>query len=307
MSLTRRQLLTAGASIGLAPLIRGSALSAITPAPLKRRFRFVHFSDIHIQPELGAVEGTALALTRLRALRPDFIITGGDHVMDVLKASNERADVQFNLYAEAFRPIGVPIHSVIGNHDIFGWGRTDALQTDPNYGKRMVEERVLKQPAYRSFDFGGWHFALLDSVQASPTTVWHGAIDDAQLTWLDDDLTKAAGKPTILVTHVPVMSLITTYTEGNMTAPGDMNVLINGREIQRLCAKHRVHAVLQGHTHIVEDCEYLGTHYITGGAVCGDWWKGPRLGVHPEGFMVFDVDGDRLNYRYEASGWHAHA
>jgi len=43
--------------------------------------------------------------------------------------------------------------------------------------------------------------------------------------------------------------------------------------------------------------------YITGGAICGDWWKGKRLGVHPEGFSVVSVSGDDLTWRYVPYGW----
>jgi len=60
---------------------------------------------------------------------------------------------------------------------------------------------------------------------------------------------------------------------------------------------------LQGHTHVVEECTYMGTQYITGGAVCGDWWKGKRLGRHPEGFGVVTVQNDSLTYRYVPYGW----
>ena len=47
--------------------------------------------------------------------------------------------------------------------------------------------------------------------------------------------------------------------------------------------------------------------YITGGAICGDWWKGKRLGVHPEGFSVVTVAGDDLTWKYVPYGWTARA
>jgi len=305
MSITRRDLLQSSAAFGLTPLLSpiGSLL-----AP-KARFRFVHFTDLHIQPELGATDGVSLAVKKLLSLkpRPDFVITGGDHVMDLLKANLARADEQFKDLREAMKPLEMPIHGVIGNHDVYGWGNRDALKTDVLYGKRMVEERFLGMPAYRSFDFGGWHFALLDGMQPSGETGWKGQIDDAQLQWLDDDLTKAGSSPKILVSHFPAMTIFTQYTEGTTVASTDTLVLANGMEIQKLCHKHKVHAVLQGHTHVVEDCSYLETRYITGGAVCGDWWKGWRLGVHPEGFMVYDATETSLSASYVPYGWNAKA
>jgi hypothetical protein len=82
-------------------------------------------------------------------------------------------------------------------------------------------------------------------------------------------------------------------------------VVGNGRTFKEMIERHNVKAVLQGHTHVVEECIYRGVHYITGGAICGDWWKGPRLGVHPEGFVVATVAGDDLTWRYVPYGWKA--
>ena len=102
-NLTRRQLMQGAAAFGM------TALLDATPAQAgNTHFRFVHFTDLHIQPELGASDGVRLAVKKLLSLRPrpDFIITGGDHVMDWLKVSRERADVQFALLQEAFEAAG---------------------------------------------------------------------------------------------------------------------------------------------------------------------------------------------------------
>lgn len=304
--LSRRDVLTGAAALGVGGLLRPA--EAVLSLP-KRKFRFVHFTDVHIEPERGAPSGTALAVRKLLALRPrpDFVIVGGDHVMDALSVGRERADVQFRLVAEALKPLEVPVHSIVGNHDVFGWGNKDATQNDPLYGKKMIEERVLKGPSYYSFDFGGWHFTLLDSIQPVDGNGWHATIDDAQLAWLDRDLASAGTAPKVVVTHVPALTLYPQYRISTMAAPNDELILRNGRDIQSLCQKHGVRAVLQGHTHVVESCDYAGTRYVTGGAVCGNWWKGWLFGVHPEGFMVFDVDGDALSNRYVPSGWKAQA
>ena len=303
MAISRRDLIQAGAAAVASPIV--APLESILSA--KRSFRFVHFSDLHTQPELGGNTGVSMAVKKVLELhpRPDFVLTGGDHVMDLLNVSHARADVEFAGLLEAMKPLEMPIHGVIGNHDVFGWGNKAADMRDASYGKRMVEERFLGNPAYRSFDFGGWHFALVDGVQPEPKIGWRGAIDDEQLAWLDSDLTNAGSKPKMIVSHFPAMTLFTQYTDGTTTAPADTLVLANGKEIQQLCHKHKVHAVLQGHTHVVEDCSYLETRYITGGAVCGDWWKGWRLGVHPEGFMVHDVSPTDFKASYVTYGWNA--
>ena len=48
---------------------------------------------------------------------------------------------------------------------------------------------------------------------------------------------------------------------------------------------HNVVAVLQGHLHVNEVVVLKNTQYILSGAVCGNWWRGVRMGF-PEGFTV---------------------
>lgn len=303
MKLSRRDFLFGGVAAASAPLIP-SLPSGTRPYG---RFRFVHFSDPHIQPELGAADGVKMAVRKVLSLdpRPDFVVTGGDHVMDVLPGKADRAETQFALLAEALKPLEMPIYGVIGNHDVFGWGSKEADQHDVRYGKAMVEDKILGAAAYRSFDHGGWHFALLDSIQHSELTGWHGAVDEKQMDWLESDLAKAGKANKIVVCHVPALTVFPQYDSGTGTKPTDTLILANGKQVQELCRRHSVEALLQGHTHVVEECEYAGTRYITGGAVCGDWWKGPRRGIDPEGFMVYDIDGDRLTRQYVPYGWKA--
>jgi 3',5'-cyclic AMP phosphodiesterase CpdA len=264
-------------------------------------------TDLHIQPELGAADGVALAVQKIRTLspRPDFVICGGDHVMDALCVNRARADLQFNLFTEAMKPLEMPVVSVVGNHDVFGWGATLATSSDPMYGKSMVAERVLRTPTYRSFDRGGYHFVLLDSIQASRIGPWRSRIDDEQLNWLANDLASVGTTPTIVVTHVPILSAYTAYTLGTTRKPSNMMVVANGMEVQQILSKHNVKAVLQGHTHALESIHYMHTRYISSGSVAGNWWKGPHLGVHPEGFLVCDLDDEDLKTKYVPYGWKA--
>jgi 3',5'-cyclic AMP phosphodiesterase CpdA len=306
MGVSRRELLAGGAALALAPIAKAAGSSARQGS----RFRFVHFTDPHIQPELGADLGVARAVQKVLSLspRPVFVVTGGDHVMDVNEGTRERTDLQFRLLNEALKPLEMPVYAAIGNHDIYGWsGGSAASETDPMYGKRMFEERFAKHPTYFSFDHKGWHFVILDSVQAPKARDWHGRIDDDQLTWLANDLEKTGKRPSIVATHIPILTLFPQYADGTTKAPSDKLIVANGKEVQALLQKHPVKVVLQGHTHVVEACDYLGTRYITGGAVSGEWWKGPRLGVHHEGFMVYDVDGADVRATYTPYGWTARA
>ncbi|MFO7670024.1 MAG: hypothetical protein R6W31_10235, partial [Bacteroidales bacterium] len=45
-------------------------------------FTFAFLTDIHLQPELNAVAGFQKAIDTINQIRPDFVLTGGDLVMD---------------------------------------------------------------------------------------------------------------------------------------------------------------------------------------------------------------------------------
>jgi hypothetical protein len=41
---------------------------------------------------------------------------------------------------------------------------------------------------------------------------------------------------------------------------------------------------------------------MTGGAVCGNWWHGSRMGF-PEGFTVVSLREGKISARYETYGF----
>ncbi len=303
MMVSRRDLLAGAASLGLAAGLGSTALPSY--GPFGRKFRFIHLTDLHIQPELGAADGVAMAVQKINSLRtrPDFIITGGDHVMDCLTAAPPRANLQFNILIEALKPLEMPVYATIGNHDVYGWSSSrHVTEKDPEYGKQLFVDEFAKAPLYRSFDHLGWHFIILDCIQTKGFN-WKLAIDDTQLTWLKADLERVQMRPTVVTLHAPVLTAFMQYWQGTTVRIGDNLILHNGRELQALFAQHNVRVVLQGHTHVVEEVEYCGTKYITGGSISGEWWTGKRLGVHPEGFMIYDVCGDLIHKHYIPYGW----
>jgi 3',5'-cyclic AMP phosphodiesterase CpdA len=301
---SRRTLLTGGIAAGLSISLGDVAESR----PRGPRMRFVFMTDVHIQPELGAVDGTALAVREILKLRPrpQFVLMGGDTVMDALVAKRERVELQFRLFNEALAPLEMPVHYTVGNHDVFGWGRKDADRSDPEYGKRMFEERVARGSCRRAFEAGGWKFLLLDSIHHTEPSGYRGQIDDDQLQWIKDELGRTPPEqPVAFCTHIPLVSLCAQFQRGSTAGAGDDMIVRNAREVNALFRGRNVKLVLQGHSHTVERCEYLGIDYISGGAICGAWWRGPFLGVFREGFGVVDCDGDAFRWSYVPYGWKA--
>lgn len=303
MNISRRSVLVGMGAATIAPILSQGRI-----AKGRSGLRFVHMTDIHVQPELGAPEGLELCVKRIAQLepRPSFIISGGDHVMDLLSVTKERADTQFKILEEKLKPLGIPIHHTIGNHDIYGWSaKSPVTETDPLYGKAMFQERVSERERSYHFHHHHWHFIVLDTISPSGKD-WVGRVDDTQLQWLKSELEKIPkGQPIILTVHVPLVTAYVQYNEGSSFPTPNKLITENGKQVLDLFQGHNLKLVLQGHTHVVEEIQYGGTKFFTAGSVCGDWWKGPRLGIHPEGFTVVDLAGDNLDLKYEPYGWHA--
>ncbi|MDX2153729.1 MAG: metallophosphoesterase [Bryobacteraceae bacterium] len=283
--------------------LAGSAAAAAARGGLKAAdegFRFVHFTDTHIQRELKADEGVAKAFTQIARLQPDFCLAGGDLVFDVLESRKPRAKELFALYGEAVKRLECPVHSAPGNHDYFGvFKKSGVSPKDPEYGKKMFEDRI--GPRYKSFDHKGWHFITLDTVFIEGRK-YKGYVDDEQLSWLKADLEKnGPGKPVIVLCHIPLVTAALQVVPG-WQALGNAIVVENAAVVVELFDGYPVKLVLQGHTHINERVRWKNTDYITTGAVSGNWWKGPRMGF-PEGYAVIEAAGDQVSWRFESYGW----
>lgn len=268
--------------------------------PKKARFTFAHVTDLHIQPELRAAERSRECLSAINRARPEFVIAGGDLVFDALAVPRERAKLLFDLYQETVKRLDAPLHNTLGNHDVFGlYEHSGVLPSQADYGKKMYEDRIGRR--YYSFDIQGWHFVVLDSVGLTKNRLYIGQVEEEQLEWLRGDLA-AAGKaaPVVVVTHIP---LSTGVLQWMMPKHDHRRIVVNNAaEVLELLHGYNLKAVLQGHTHICERLEYRGCQYITSGSVCGESWKGPKWGVHPEGFGLLKVEGDTISWNYRTYG-----
>ncbi|WP_213806962.1 metallophosphoesterase [Granulicella sp. dw_53] len=300
--LTRRHFLTLSAA---AAAYSSLPLQAQLPTP--GNLRLVFFTDTHNQPELSANEGTAKALTKIKSLKPDLCIQGGDHVMDITEVPRERSLLLLDQYQKTEHILdGIPIHHVLGNHDVFGRDPKSGISpSDPLYGKQAFEQRFHSK-TYRSFDHQGYHFILLDAIGITPNREFDAILDSTQLAWLAADLAATpATMPIIVVSHVPLVSAAPQYAppyKGNTNPALHSYLLGNAFQVLPLFEGKNVIAVLQGHTHLNEVVYWRNIPFITSGAICGNWWKGSILGT-PEGFTVIELYRGTAHWHYETYGW----
>jgi len=265
-------------------------------------FSFAFLTDIHLQPELNAQEGYMKAIKAVNELDPDFVITGGDQIMDALGVEYERAEMLYDLYIETTSEFNMPVYNTLGNHDVFGLSVESGI--DPShseYYKNLFQKRIGK--SYYSFDHDGWHFMVLDSIDKTVDRTYFGKIDEEQMAWIADDL-KNIGKdtPIVLATHIPFISVIRQIRAGSTEANPAGWIIVNSKEVLELFQGYNLKLVLQGHLHSLEEINVGGITFITGGAVSANWWEGPYHGLE-EGFVLIKVREDEFEWEYIDFGW----
>ena len=214
-------------------------------------------------------------------------IADGDIMYDRLELYPE--------YERGVRRIGVPFFQVVGNHDLDMESRTDEASTD-TFSRHFG-------PRYYSFDRGAVHYVVLDDV------FWHGSgylgyLDADALTWLGEDLRRVEpGAPVVVATHIPVLG--SYYARQGLTSPDPPVAIMNREALYRLLEPFRAH-ILTGHTHELEHVFESGTHEHVAGAICGAWWSGPICwDGAPNGYCVYEADGEEISWRYKSTGFDA--
>lgn len=267
------------------------------------QFSFVFATDIHIFEQRQAPDGFRHTIEQINQQNPDFVITGGDLIMDALGEPYDTATMLYQMYDSLAATFNMPVHNTIGNHEVFGWyPQSGTDSTHELYGKKMYEKHIGNR--YTSFDHKGWHFMTLDGI-GRKNDGYIGYIDSVQVEWIKQDLAQVApGTPIVVSVHIPFLTVWTELNYNALQANFDGVVITNGTEVLKLFDDHNLKLVLQGHLHYFEDIYVNNTHFITAGAVSGEWWKGPHLGTQ-EGFLKIDVKGDEFSYQYIDSGWEA--
>jgi len=276
-----------------------------TPVPEVKKtrvLRIAHMTDFHVQPGGNSPDGMVRALHHVQALEdpPNVIFNTGDSVMETTRSDRYKAEQQWDTYTSILAAENsIPIVHAIGNHDIWGWGLTDSsAMGDPMYGKEMAIAKLGLPHRYYSFDFAGWHFIVLDSTYlTSPgsNSPFMGRLDEEQYQWLLSEMNMVAvttNAHVCLLSHIPIMvacgffSAPDTEASGNWVVPAQM-MHIDARRLRDCFVQFpQIQLCLSGHTHQYESLEYLGVRYITGGAVCGNWWNGIYMNFPPAYVMV---------------------
>ncbi len=225
------------------------------------------------------------AVETIRAAKPAFTLHLGDLIDRDFKA--------FGTMLPLLDGLGHPVHHLLGNHDY------DVADAE----KARVVSTLSMPHDYYTFRSSGIRFVMLDTNDLStykrpadsPATKsaadylkrleetkapggkpWNGGIAEAQLGWLDRELTAAdAAKERVIVCgHHPLI-------------PADMHQAWNFEEILAVLDRHScVAAYFNGHNHAGDFVERNGIPYLTFRSMLHE----PEITA----FSIIDVHADRI-------------
>lgn len=300
----RKQFLQTSAAV-----IGGSLLPSLSTAEnnIKSVIRFAHLSDIHVKPGIIPESGMAKALHHVQQDKKeiDFIINGGDAIMDALGADKQSTEVQWNLFKGILqKENSLPVYHCIGNHDVWGWFiKENKPDADRLYGKVWAVETLAMKNRFYSFTKGNWHFIVLDSTQLNPAGGYIAKIDEPQLEWLQQELASIpAGKFICIVSHIPILSICAGLFFDKTESNGDLKIQRNLMHTDFLQLKKvfmrypAIKVCISGHIHLQDEIDYLGVKYYCNGAVSGNWWKGSFQEFAPA-YAIIDLYNDGTSKR----------
>jgi 3',5'-cyclic-AMP phosphodiesterase len=293
-----------------AAVIGGSLLPSISFAEeinKTSKIRFAYLTDIHVKPDPIAEAGMAKAFHHAQSLKPkcDFIMNGGDSIMDGLEADKQKTQAQWDMFHSILqKENSLPIYHCIGNHDVWGWFiKNDKLKTDKLYGKAWVVDTLQMSKRYYSFTKEKWHFIVLDSTQLNPAGGYIAYLDPEQLSWFQSDLEQTPKDKFIcIISHIPILSICAGLFFEKTETNGDLKIQRNLMHTDFLALKKiflkypNIKVCLSGHIHLQDELNYLGIKYYCNGAVCGNWWKGAFQEFAPA-YAVIELNNDGTSSR----------
>ena len=298
----RRKFIASTSLLAIGGSLISSAKTTAAPQSKKDSLKFVFLSDVHVKPTTAAEAGMRKAFKHVNSLKekPEFIINGGDAIMDALAASKDKTQAQWDVWNRVLDAENhLPIYHVIGNHDAWGWQvKDEAIKTDPLYDKGWVLKQHNMPGRFYSFGQKNWKFIVLDSAHEN-NGGYISKIDEAQYTWLEQELKNtSSGQNICIVSHIPIVSFCAAMFADENQANGDWRISrallhTDSRKLTQLFSNFKnIRCCLSGHIHLQDAVEYKGIHYYCNGAVSGNWWGGAFKGFEPAyAIFTFNKDG----------------
>ena len=223
----------------------------------------------------------------IRKDRPCYAVVLGDIVHEDMTLFDE-------YIKEGTSKMGFPVFNVIGNHD------HDLKATTDVEGARVFEEKF--GPSNYSFNLGKIHYIVVDNmIMKESENGLNGesaGLRDDIMAWLKSDLSFVDKSTTIMIcSHCPMFM----YEESDRYKSAK-----NGSSYASLLSGYKKVHAWAGHTHgmfnyVYDDATSLrNIEAHTVSRATGELWTNEYLscGV-PRGYVVVDVDGDQVTWKYK--------
>lgn len=210
------------------------ALGSLDGGHVLKPFKFIVATDSHLGSGQGN-KNSALAFQDILKRHSDasFLI----HMGDITETG---ATEEYELFKGQASKLSFPVLATMGNHE--------ARWQDP----QGAQFRNYLGPSTFSFDYGQWHFIVLNT---SYPEQGHGTVDPAVLSWLEKDLASQSGnKPVAIFSHHPLL-----YQARNFQDADDA--------VLELIDKYPIQAVFSGHGHSFIPWKVQGRSFFMSGAL----------------------------------------
>ncbi|MCX7426480.1 MAG: metallophosphoesterase [Planctomycetia bacterium] len=246
----RRAFLATAAAILLVPVAGQTVAVQAGEADQKPLFRFVQVNDLHVQaaePALASQDQQTYkqandksrwvveAISAASFPPPDFVVGVGDLIHG---EGLERLEPDLRALREILKPLGCPLHPVVGKHEVVQQERSE------QYLKPYRDAFGTDRSEY-TFVHGGILFVALNNSGAPSAEA-----AQERNRWLRDVLSAGKDRPKIVLCHIPLIALrdeatlaksfgFSSYRDGD---PGTLKLIEEHRDT--------VIAVLSGHLHL---------------------------------------------------------
>jgi len=218
------------------------------------------------------------AVKEINQREADFVIIKGD-------ITSEYKEEEFEKAKEIFGNLEMPYLLIRGNHDRVGENPEDYFVSVFDLGNILFMGNKYTFDThghfYMSFDYKGFHFISLDSVNLA---TGRGEICDEQFTWLENDLAANTDKKTFVFLHYVLAS-----DEGDSV--GFVNLLSDQEDKARLIdiisKNPQIRGVFSGHSHrskVTHSEQITGVTFVETGS--------PK--EYPGGYVIYRVYSDGL-------------
>jgi hypothetical protein len=210
---------------------------AFSLKPSEQAIRVLAFGDFGTGSE--AQKQLAAAMLQYHKKTPfDFGLTLGDNFYP--RGVNGLDDPQWkSKWEDMYSPLGIKFYATLGNHD---WAQPDSPAAEVVYSMKSTSWRM---PApYYTFTAGPVQFFAFDTME----------ITDAELSWLDRELSKSQAPWRVVYGHHHIFS----------ATRGDNKELVE--RLLPVLEKHSVDVYLNGHDHNLQELKSEGgVHFFVSG------------------------------------------